>query len=151
MFLAESSIQLVPDGTLLLHLLMVALMVAILNRTLLKPINKILADRDKHILGRVDEAQEMLQLKEQKLEDYNAALRKARSDGYHLLEKERAQALKQKDERVRAFKEETSSMVAEELKATQNQEGKVRKELEGQAESLGAIISAQILGGSRGQ
>ena len=67
MFLAESSIQLVPDGTLLLHLLMVALMVAVLNRTLLKPINKILADRDKHILGRVDEAQEMLQLKEQKL------------------------------------------------------------------------------------
>ena len=34
-------------------------------------------------------------------------LREARSDGYHLLEKERAQALKEKDEKVRAFKEET--------------------------------------------
>ena len=41
MFLAEASIQLVPDGTLLLHLLMVAVMVFILNRTLLKPINQI--------------------------------------------------------------------------------------------------------------
>ena len=62
MFLAESSIQLVPDGTLLVHLVMVAVMVAVLNRTLLRPVNKILADREKHILGRVDEAQEMQKL-----------------------------------------------------------------------------------------
>ena len=41
MILAETSIQLVPDGTLLLHLLMVAIMVFVLNRTLLKPINQI--------------------------------------------------------------------------------------------------------------
>ena len=46
MFLAETSIQLVPDGTLLLHLLMVGVMVAVLNRTLLKPINQILAERE---------------------------------------------------------------------------------------------------------
>ena len=44
MFLAEAQIQLVPDGTLLLHVLMVAVMVFILNRTLLKPINEILAE-----------------------------------------------------------------------------------------------------------
>ena len=51
MFLAEASIQLVPDGTLLLHLLMVAVMVFILNRTLLKPINRILAERERQVEG----------------------------------------------------------------------------------------------------
>src|SRR5437867_535872 len=146
MFLAESSIQLVPDGTILLHLLMVFVMVAVLNRTLLKPVNRILQDRDKHILGRVDEAQEMLKTREQKLNEYNAALREARSEGYHLLERERSQALKEKDERVRAFKEESSQKVREEIQATHNQERQVRSELEARAETLGEMITAQILG-----
>ncbi len=70
MFLAETSIQLVPDGTLLLHLLLVVVMVAVVNRTLLRPINKILEERDKHILGRVDEAKEMLKTREEHLAEY---------------------------------------------------------------------------------
>lgn len=146
MFLAETSIQLVPDGTLLLHLLMVVVMVVVLNRTLLKPINSILADRDKHILGRVNEAQEMLKAQEQKLSDYNSALRQARSEGYQLLERERAQALKEKDEKLRVFKEETNRVVAEEIETTHSQELQVRSQLENQAETFGAMITAQVLG-----
>jgi len=57
MFLAEASIQLVPDGSLLLHLVVIFLMVFILNHTLLKPINRILAEREKQIGGRLSEAQ----------------------------------------------------------------------------------------------
>jgi len=145
MFLAESSIQLVPDGTLLVHLLMVVVMVAVLNRTLLRPINKILADREKHILGRVDEAQEMQKLTEQKLTEYNAALRAARTEGYHLLEKERSQAVREKDEKVRVFKEEISAMLAEGIRATHDQEKRAQRQLETEAETLGAMITAQIL------
>ena len=145
MFLAESSIQLVPDGTLLVHLLMVAVMVAVLNRTLLRPINKILADREKHILGRVDEAQEMQKLTEQKLTEYNSALREARTEGYHLLEKERSQAVREKDEKVRVFKEEMSAMLAEGIRATHDQEKQAQRQLETEAETLGAMITAQIL------
>ena len=47
MILAEASIQLVPDATLLLHLVLVVVMVFVLNRTLLKPINDILSEREK--------------------------------------------------------------------------------------------------------
>ena len=57
MFLAESSIQLVPDGTMLLHIVIIAIMVAVLNRTLLKPINEILQRRDALLSGRMTEAQ----------------------------------------------------------------------------------------------
>jgi F0F1-type ATP synthase membrane subunit b/b' len=145
MFLAESSIQLVPDGTLLLHLFMVAVMVAVLNRTLLKPINQILADRDKHILGRVDEAQEMRKLTEQKLSEYSSALRDARTEGYHLLEKERSQAVREKEERVRVFKEEIHERLAEGIRTTHDEEQQVQRQLEGEAETLGAMITAQIL------
>jgi F-type H+-transporting ATPase subunit b len=145
MFLAESSIQLVPDGTLLVHLVMVAVMVAILNRTLLRPINKILADREKHILGRVDEAKQMQKVTEQKLSQYNSALREARTEGYHLLEKERSQALKEKEEKVRAFKEQIGSRLAEDLRATHDQEKQAQRQLESEAETLGAMITSQIL------
>lgn len=145
MFLAESSIQLVPDGTLLIHLLMVVVMVAVLNKTLLKPINKILADREKHILGQVDRAQDILKLTDQKWSEYNAALREARTEGYQLLEKERAQALREKEEKVRAFKEQTKRLLAESIQETHEQEKQVQGQLEDQAKTLSAMITEQIL------
>jgi F-type H+-transporting ATPase subunit b len=145
MFLAESSIQLVPDGTLIVHLLMVVVMVAVLNRTLLRPINKILADREKHILGRVDEAQKIQKLTDQKLTEYDSALRAARTEGYQLLEKERSQAVREKDEKVRVFKEEINAMLAADIRATQDQEKEGQRQLEAEAETLGAMITSQIL------
>lgn len=145
MFLAENTIQLVPDGTLLIHLLMIAVMVAVLNRTLLKPINKILQEREKNILGRTAEAHELLKAREERIQEYDSALRAARTDGYHLLEKERSHALKLKDEKVRSFKEELQAKVSAELKQSQDQEVQVRRELEGKAHEFGSLISSQIL------
>ena len=145
MVLAENSIQLVPDGTLLLHLLMVALMVFILNRTLLKPINEILSEREKQITGRRREARALAAEREEKLRKYQQALHEARVDGYKLLEKERAEGLKQKDERVRVYREQVSKEVASQVENTRQQEQSVKGELESQAASIGSLISSQIL------
>jgi F-type H+-transporting ATPase subunit b len=145
MFLAEASIQLVPDGTLLLHLVVIFVMVFILNHTLLRPINRILAEREKQIGGRLNEAQMLSAEAEEKTRQYQAALREARSDGYRLLEKERAAGLKQKDEKVRQHREQLAQTVAKELESIQKQQEKVRAELEQQADSMGVLISSQIL------
>jgi len=145
MFLAETSIQLVPDGTLLLHLLMVGVMVVLLNRTLLKPINKILSDRENFVSGKSSDAQQMLEASDEKFKEYQSKLRNARTDGYQLLEKVKAQAVKEKDEKVRAFKEQSSESVAAQLKDTKSQEELVQRDLESQAEHLGAMITSQIL------
>jgi F-type H+-transporting ATPase subunit b len=145
MFLAEASIQLVPDGTLLLHLLFIAVMVFVLNRTLLKPINKILADREKQIGGRLSEAQQLSAEADEKVRKYQSALREARAEGYRLLEKERAAGLNEKDQQVQHHREELSRKVAQELESIQRQQEKVRGELESQADSMGVLISSQIL------
>jgi F0F1-type ATP synthase membrane subunit b/b' len=145
MVLLEASIQLVPDGTLLVHLLMVAVMVAILNRTLLRPINQILAEREKQIAGRLKEAEALAAETEQKLKKYNDALHDARVEGYKLLEKERADALKEKDEKVRLYRERNSSEVAAQLDNIKRQEQSVKQELETQAASISSLISAQVL------
>jgi len=145
MFLAEASIQLVPDGTLLLHLLMVGVMVFVLNRTLLKPVNQILAEREKQIAGRLKEAEAMSAETQEKLKRYNDALREARAEGYRLLEKERAQGLKEREEQLRQYREAMSKEVAAELETTRKQEQAVKGELEAQAATISSLISSQIL------
>jgi F-type H+-transporting ATPase subunit b len=145
MFLAESSIQLIPDGTMLLHLFFIVVMVVVLNRTLLRPINNILSEREKQITGRLNAAQELSAEADDKLKKYNAALRQARAEGYQLLEKERAAGLKEKDEKVRQYREELSQAVARQLETTKKQQEQVRAELESQAATMGGLISSQIL------
>ena len=145
MVLLEATIQLVPDGTLLLHLLMVVVMVFIVNRTLLGPINRILAEREKQIEGRLKEAQALADETEHKLKTYNEALHAARVDGYKLLEKERADGLKEKDEKVRLYREQASREVAAQLNNIKRQEQSVKQELETQAASISSLISAQVL------
>jgi F-type H+-transporting ATPase subunit b len=145
MFLAEASIQLVPDATLLLHLVLILVMVVVLNRTLLKPINRILAEREKQISGQLGEASALKAETEEKLRQYNDTLRGARTDGYRLLEKERGEALKQKDEKVRVYRDQMSKDVAQQVEATRKQEEAVRAELEAQATSISDLITSRIL------
>jgi F0F1-type ATP synthase membrane subunit b/b' len=124
---------------------MVAVMVFILNRTLLKPINQILAEREKQISGRLKEAEALAAETDEKLRRYNGTLREARAEGYRLLEKERAAALKEKEEKVRVYREELSRTVTSQIEQTRQQEQKVRDELESQAVAVGDLISSQIL------
>lgn len=145
MVLAEASIQLVPDGTLLFHLLLVAVMVFVLNRTLLKPINQILAERERQITGRRQEAEAMAAEMQDKLRTYNSTLHEARVEGYRLLEKERAAALKEKEEKIRAIRDQVSKEVAAQKQETQKQEQAVKSELDAQAATMGNLISSQIL------
>ena len=145
MVLLEASIQLVPDGTLLFHLFLVVVMVYVVNRTLLRPINQILAEREKQIEGRLKEAESLASETEQKLKKYNDALHAARVDGYKLLEKERADSLKEKDEKVRLYREQSSRDVAAQVDNIKRQEQLVKQELETQAASISSLISAQVL------
>jgi F0F1-type ATP synthase membrane subunit b/b' len=145
MILLEASIQLVPDGTLLLHLLMVAVMVFVLNRTLLKPINQILAEREKQIAGRLKEAADLATETQEKLRKYNDAMREARAGGYKLLERERAQGLKEKEEKLRQYRDEMAKEVAAQIDTTRIQEQAAKGELESQAATIGSLISSQIL------
>ena len=145
MILLEASIQLVPDGTLLLHLFLVVVMVFVLNRTLLKPINQILAEREKQISGHLKEAEALAAEMQEKLKKYNDALREARADGYRQLEKERAQGLKDREEKLRKYRDEMSKEVAAQIETTRRQEQAAKGELEAQAAAMGNLISSQIL------
>ena len=145
MFLAESTIQLVPDGTLLLHMLIIGIMVVVLNRTLLKPINQILERRDALLSGRVTEAEVLEAARQEKVQSYEAALRDARSQGYHLLEAEKAKALREKEQRIGVAKDEASKRVTEAIEQTRRQEEQAKNDLETQASELSNLIGSRVL------
>jgi len=145
MFLAESSIQLVPDGTLLVHFVLICVMVVVLNRTLLRPINKVLAEREKRVQGAMNEAAAMVQQRDEKMGHYKAEMRQARTEGYQLLEQQRVEVLKEKEVKISDARQELSTWLASEIAATKVQEEKVRGELEAEAGRVSALITAQIL------
>jgi F-type H+-transporting ATPase subunit b len=145
MILAEAQIQLVPDATLLLHLVLVVVMVFVLNRTLLKPINDILTEREKQITGRLREAEAMAAESQEKLKKYNDSLREARAAGYRLLEKERAEGLKEKEQQLRQQRDQLSKEVSSQINQIRQQEQAVKGELEAQAATIGSLISSQVL------
>jgi F-type H+-transporting ATPase subunit b len=124
---------------------MIGLMVALLNRTLLKPINKILSDREELITGKVSEANKIKQEAEEKMQQYEAALRNARSEAYSLLEKERSAAVQEKELKVRLAKEEVTKATNATLEQLHQQENNVKSELETEAAGISDLISSQIL------
>ena len=144
--LAENTIQLVPDGTLLFHLALVVVMVVILNLTLLKPINKVLEERERRTSGKFSEAKQIMATAEEKARMWEQGLRKARNEAYRLLENERAKAIHDREQRVVALKAELTELVAREKEEISQQERQAQNELEAEANRLADLIGARVLG-----
>jgi F-type H+-transporting ATPase subunit b len=140
------SIQLVPDGTLLLHLALVVLMVALLNVTLLRPINRILEERERRTRGRIGEADSIRLGVQEKLREYENRMREARARGYLLLEAERTGASKEREQSVAEVRAEVTGWLNEEKTTLQIAEEQAKAKLGKDARSLALEISGQILG-----
>jgi len=148
MFLAfaeGSSIQLVPDGTIIIHIALILLMIWILNRTFFRPINRVLAAREKNKGGHSSEAREILAQVDGKLAHYNTATREARTEGYQVIETERTAAVAEKDSRVETTKSEVSRRVEQEKAVLQTQTEEVRRTLGSEAQKMAEKISSNIL------
>lgn len=143
---AENSIQLVPDGTLVVHVLLILVMVYVLNATLFRPINRILAAREKRTRGRLSEAQEILAGVSEKLAEYERALRAARTEAYALSEHERAAALKDRQRDLDEMRAQLTASTASEKEAIKGQADSARVSLDAEARHIAAEIGSRVLG-----
>lgn len=143
--LAGDAIQLVPDGTILFHLVLILAMVALLNATLLKPINRILEERDRRTRGRLSEANQTMQVVEGKLREYEQTLRGARSEGYASMERERAAISAERERNLAEVRAEVGSRLTQEKERLAEQTASVKGSLGEQAESIAREISQRIL------
>ena len=142
---AENSIQLVPDGTLILHVIIILLMVWILNKTLYKPINRILEAREKRTRGRMSEAQEILTDVGEKVSNYERQLRHARAEGYALAEQERAAAMQERQGKLNEMREQLSGSIAREKQTIQTQVEEARVTLDSESRRIAREISERVL------
>lgn len=145
---AENSIQLVPDGTLVLHVLIILVMVYVLNATLFKPINTILAAREKRTRGRLTEAQEIMGNVSARLAEYERALRAARTEAYAFTEHERGGAMQDRQKELDAMRAKLTASIAAEKENIQRQAEAARTTLEADARQIAAEIGSRVLGRS---
>ena len=143
--LAENSIQLVPDGTLILHVIIILVMVFVLNATLYKPINRILEAREKRTRGRMSEAQEIMTDVSQKLANYERQLRRARADAYALSEQERAAAMQERQQKLNEMRQQLSESIAKEKQMIAKQAEGARSSLESESHRIATEISSRVL------
>jgi F-type H+-transporting ATPase subunit b len=144
--LAGGAIQLVPDGTLLFHLVLIIVMVSLLNATLLKPINRILAERERRTKGSSAEAMRVLASVHDKMREYQQRLREARTKGYSLLEEERRAGSRERELKITGVKAEVARSIDQEKQALKRDEELARSSLIKDAEARAFEIAARILG-----
>jgi len=143
--MAGSSIQLVPDGTLLFHMFLILLMVVVLNRTLFRPVNKILQDREEMGQGALAEASEIRRNVEEDLRKYEEGLRLARVDGYRETESQRRQELSQREHDLSSLRLDLTKIIAREKALLQEQTDQARGILLTEAKVLASQIEERIL------
>ncbi len=145
--LAFAGIQLFPDGTLFIHIALILIMIWVLNRTFFKPINRVLESRDKRKFGPGGEAEKILNDAVEKEAKLNKEMLSARSEGYELIEKQRAAAVDARAKKVADAKAEAASKFAAEKQALAEQTEAARAAIAGEADMLADRIAGNILKG----
>lgn len=139
------SIQLFPDGTLFVHVAMILAMIWILNRTLYRPINRIITAREKNKGGRSGEAVEILKQSEEKEARYNREMLEARSNGYELIEKEQKAAVAAREKQIGDVKTEVAEKFNTGRAELDTQAAAARAAIGTDAEKIADSIAANIL------
>ncbi|HEV7699928.1 MAG TPA: hypothetical protein VGO43_06845 [Pyrinomonadaceae bacterium] len=138
-------IQLFPDGTLFVHVALILLMIYVLNRTLYKPINRVLESRERNKGGNFTEAEEILATVSEKESRYTTELLDTRSAGYALIEKEQKKATTAREKKLAEAKAEVDERLETGRAAIDKETADARAQLAADAEELAAKIAAGIL------
>jgi len=139
------SIQLIPDGTLLIHIAIIITMVFVLNRLLFKPVGRVLSEREARTHGRSDEARDTMRRVSESLSQYETSLRQARAEGYGLLERQQAEANGERQRKVAEVRREVEEQVEEEKSQIRAQSDAARITLEEDARMVASNIRSQLL------
>ncbi|HEY8559419.1 MAG TPA: ATP synthase F0 subunit B [Pyrinomonadaceae bacterium] len=143
-FAESGAVQLVPDGTLFIHIALILVMIWVLQRTFFKPINRIIESREKNKVGG-SESENLLREVAEKEARYNEAMREARAKGYELIESERSMALAAKQETLSTTKEEVQQTLTSEMAELEKQTVEARAAIAAEAERMAEKISSNIL------
>ena len=133
------------DGSFLFVLVSIIFLIYILNRTLFRPINKILEEREKLGAGRIAESRQMLADYEARVRSYEEQVRAVRAEAYSRFETQRRELLAARQQFLAQARTETAGQVGAARAEIGAQTADARGRLDGDAQAMAASISAQIL------
>ena len=133
------------DGSFLFILVSIIILIYVLNRTLFKPLNRVLDERERLGAGRLAEAQRLLKEHEDRLQRYEGQLRAARVESLEQQEIFRKQAQADSQKMIAQIKDENAAQIAAAQKEIANQASIARQSLEKEARAMASTISSQIL------
>lgn len=143
---AAETIQLFPDGTLFLHVALILVMIWVLNRTLYRPITKVIEIREKNKGGHSSEAELLLKDVEEKQARYDREMLDTRSKGYELIEKEQKKATAAREQKLADAKADTAEKFKQGKADLEKQAAEVHATLGTEAEKIADSIAKNILG-----
>lgn len=133
------------DGSFLFVFISIFVLIFVLNRTLFRPINRVLEDRDRLGAGRLAESERLLAEYEERLALYEDRLRVARAESFDQLELTRREALAGRAKSIEAVRAETAQLVAAAKDEVVRQVALVRETLEQESRGMASTISSRIL------
>lgn len=145
MTVIAAGIQLFPDGTLFIHIALILLMIWVLNRTLFRPINKVLDARENSKGGYGGAAEKILKEASEKESKYNAEILDARTKGYETIEKELKIATESRDKKIAEAKTEVAEMLESGRAEITTLTGNAKVEIALGANKMADSIAATIL------
>ena len=134
------------DGSFLFIFISIFVLIFLLNRTLFKPINPVLEERERLGGGRLSEAKSILARYDEQIAAYEGRIRAARAESYQQLESFRREALAARAASMAQAREEMTGELAAARQEIAEQAENARASLRGEVRQMATSISSQLLG-----
>ncbi|WP_456431635.1 F0F1 ATP synthase subunit B family protein [Thermosulfuriphilus sp.] len=136
------------DITLWVQIVKILILTFILNAILIKPIMRILGQREEHFSGLEQDIQRFSESAEQLLENYNRRLAEARTEAAKKREELKAQGKQEEKNILDAATKEAEARKEQMLTQVMKEIEEVRKALREQVEGFAVQIAHKLLGRS---
>lgn len=141
------TIQLFPDGTLFIHVGLILVMIWVLNRTLFRPIRRVLELREANKGGHSSEAVGILKDVNEKEARFTREMLDTRAQGYELIENEQRSAGEARDKQLVDVKADVADKLEKGKAELDQQAAQARTAIGADAEKIADSIAANILKG----
>ena len=136
---------LVPNATFIAELIAFLLILAIIGRYILPPVQKVIRERQAMIVKQVEDSEQARKKLQEAEEQYKHALTEAREEAQQIREHARAEAQRTVEELREKAQEESARIVTRGEELLANQRGAVIRELRAEIGTLAVELSEKIV------
>jgi F-type H+-transporting ATPase subunit b len=136
----------IPDLSLVWVIVFVLLLSVILDRLLLRPVTRVMREREAAVRSAREMAEESQARAQSALEEFEAKTRAARTEVYRHMDEKRRVALASRAELVADTKREIEHSVQEATARLSAQAAAARSQLDRDADALASTIVERVLG-----